>query len=309
MIEPCLYFSINNFNETEIERELEWHTPLEIRISRHKAFSHFFQHINFNNDLVDVLMGREIGELFKISVVSPKRINFFNEQFSVQRYITKRMGLALGFADSIAPVDDEVLYFKMEGVTGLEVYNDAAIVRLPIPNQTRFLFYQNEMLGVLTDRDFNVTGFVTWNLTAREVQTLREYSEKLSIGESAHDKVEEKMEPIINKENQKILISKILELKNIEIARVLYYGLKKDLIDSTFCIDFAISLLEQTQSKDSLILELAGLLEHDVKSVEKLLLAKIKNPDDVFISQGEFFNKTWFYLVLATEACALNIID
>jgi hypothetical protein len=106
--------------------------------------------------------------------------------------------------------------------------------------------------------------------------------------------------------NTNYLIQKIFELENVNPWEVLYYGLKNYFIDPLFIIDYCYTLVEQTNSKDLFVLDIAAL--SNMKDIPKMISEKIGNDEDIMVAHREHYNKIWAYLSLAADMCADKII-
>ena len=112
---------------------------------------------------------------------------------------------------------------------------------------------------------------------------------------------------MIEKWNKNYLIKKIIELENVNLWDVIYYGLERKLINNNFVIESAIAMLEHNKTSDNITLEIASLLNHELEKVSILLNEKV-NKDEIMINKGPFYNKIWLYLVVAADMCAEKII-
>jgi hypothetical protein len=109
--------------------------------------------------------------------------------------------------------------------------------------------------------------------------------------------------------NTKCLIQKIIELENVNQLRVLYYGLKRGFIDAQAIIDYCYTLVEQTDSKDPFVLDIAALTDKDeIYKIPERIAENIDNPSEIVIDKNQYYSKIWEYLTLAAQMCAEKII-
>lgn len=109
-------------------------------------------------------------------------------------------------------------------------------------------------------------------------------------------------------ENKNYLIKKIIELENVDHWKVLFYGLHRALINDQFILDYVYTLIEQKKANDQFTLDLAGLSNDEFHKILIMMEEKIENRNEVMIDEGQFYNKIWFYLSLASDMCAEKII-
>ena len=174
-----------------------------------------------------------------------------------------------------------------------------------------YAFNSNKSFTVLTDKDFNVIAFISWGITEEEKRELKEYAIRHSINSTPLSVSPLKPErPPMTEKNKNCLIQKILNLKNIDLWKVIYFGYERNLIDTSFIVDFAIEYLAQSvEPADQLTLEIASLLKNQYDQVPRLFEKHVQNRDAVITTDGQKYNKIWFYLTLAADMCEDKIIE
>lgn len=304
-----LYLLINNFENIKIDREIEYYSPLRLEFSNYKKFSSFNYYVNLKTtkNLVEISIGYELGEIFTINIIDFDSIFLFHYKFLKKflNLIMVKSGLGLGINTKILRADDFIPYLDLADQFSFEMYEDSIVIRLTEIDNSIFLFWQNE-IGILTDKDFKVTGFITWNITKQDKLEICEIVEKRKIKMISNKIMSEKV-MLVTSDNKNYFIQNILSLQKVNIIDLLYNGLKRKLIDDRFCIDFAIESLSQGTT-NKLLVEIAGLLDHEAHQVEFLLKQNIQNEDEIFVAKGEFYNKIWFYLSAVSDMNEHGII-
>jgi len=194
------------------------------------------------------------------------------------------------------------------------LYDNALLIEFAARNKSQFLFQDCENFGILTDKDFVVTGFVVLSFNAEDQEVLKEQKPSLSI------KLET-CEPFAPKErmfvmyDKQFLINKILELQNVSFTDLIYFGYVKQIIDEEFVIDFATGYIMQKNTDEFLWVDLSSTdpqKRDPLATIEESVLAKlekkIQNPSKVLTEQMPFFNKVWFYLFSVSTIKELNLI-
>lgn len=303
-----LYYLVNNYISTLDQRQFE--PTLIGRISGHGVYIRIV-----NRDKVADLefnLEPSTKKIISVGLIGTKNVRAYQYPFPVNSLLELQKTITI---DSNEMLEKFVApkFLSFLGDVKVGIYKDAIIFWLYNPNffQARYLLTENDMLSVLTDKNFNVLAFITWNLSDEEMKEFKfdigwERRNIKFVKEEPHLKVES----ILTMKNQNCLIKKINELKNINLIDLLFYAYDKKLIDDQFLIDYAIAQLESgSNNKDPFILELAGLLDSEINKAGKLLEVQVKNNDEVLYEKGQHYNKIWFYLTLAADMCAEKIID
>lgn len=97
--------------------------------------------------------------------------------------------------------------------------------------------------------------------------------------------------------NSKYLIEKIIDLKNIDFWKIVFYGYQLNLIDNIFLIDLATELLITDKLTNSLVIDLAALSEKNSK-MAGIILAENLKIDFFNYEEKKAYNKIWFSVLL-----------
>lgn len=312
-----MYFLKNKFSHIRTSYKIDSYVPLTIRVEGNSAHSDTETYIRYRlsnvfEDLTEVKIGVERGELDHITVVFCSFIKIYDYEFCAEDFISvgSTVALALDRKGDIPSSSDGISSTTIKKAAQLELYQNTLILKLPSSDASKYIFCHDVRLSLLTDKNFNVTGFVIWNPTEDEKKILVNYAKERNVDVSPEPKVEKKIERKVGMKNQQCLFKKILDLKNVNVSELFYFGLEKSLIESDFVIDFALSKIEQNKSdQKSPWLEIAGLLKKERDKVSDLIEQSIQDKSAVTTTKGPFYNKIWFYLTLAADMCEDKIID
>ena len=107
------------------------------------------------------------------------------------------------------------------------------------------------------------------------------------------------------------IIETIFRLDNVDVWKVIYYGLRRFLIDAELCVKFAEECLVRLKNNDKLVFEMAALLEKEYDEVFTLIdkIVIEKDQQEIIYQQDRFYSKLWFYINVSTELRELNLIS
>ena len=255
---------------------------------------------------------RKTGYISKFVLINSTRVKIHNNNFDLHRYLQIKM--AAGISLSSKNETNEIRYIKMEYIPQFHVYHNIILVLISDVTPRYILSDGQEapQFGVLTDKNFTVAGFIFW-VSNPKIRT--NFIENIwhNHFESLNTLLESPQFLFDRKtimENKSGLIKKIIELKNINIYHLLYYGIEKEIIDNQFLIDYAYAkLVHDPEQNDQFLIELAGLLPYEISTARTLLLTQVSDIDNVMHENGQYYNKIWFYLSLAADMHADKIID
>lgn len=97
--------------------------------------------------------------------------------------------------------------------------------------------------------------------------------------------------------NTNYLIQEIIKLKNTNQWNVIFYGLEHNYINWKFVLDYCYALIEQKNSKDPFVLDIAALTNND--DIEKLLTTKVNH--EIMHDKKFVYKKLWIYLSLGAD--------
>ena len=170
--------------------------------------------------------------------------------------------------------------------------------------------YESEVLGVLIDKNLEITAFVSWDIAPHNMSILAENIKRCLRQPNTIEYVENNnIREICLMDNHGELIQKILELKNVNVWSVIYYGLNRVLISKEFCIRFAETCLAKKEHIDNpLAMELGNLMDYEYDKVYELLDSLTQDKESIMIENNQLYNKLWFYLSLAADLKKLDIV-
>ena len=131
----------------------------------------------FTNDTgitnIEINLSRTNGEISSLTFVGCKKIFYYNKPFNADSFCKKSMQSAIMLNDYVEN-NKYPRYITTPSDVSVEVYSNAVVFW--VKNEQiapRYLFYESEYLGVLTDKNFIVVAFVTWNLSEKELEDLK----------------------------------------------------------------------------------------------------------------------------------------
>jgi len=310
---PNLYFLINDFTRPVVDKtSKDPYIPIQMDFNIQNRSSYHYLHVVLaaENQYIDLLIGLELGELCDITVVTIKKINFFAEIFTTDFFITLKMAPALGFSEKVVFDEYSILYYAHPQTYRLEIFKNAFVFWLGDVKDAKILFNNNDTFGVITNENLTIVGLVLWNITSADLSEIHDYALRnglnIEFNQEQNDHSPNQGSLMENKEQ---ILEKMLGLKNVDIWELLYYGLKRKLIDTQFIEDYVFAYLNhKEQPQDPLFLEIAGLLNNEKEQILPIVENAIKNPHDILTSNGELYNKVWFYLSIAADMSKANII-
>lgn len=233
-----------------------------------------------------------------------KAISHYND-FDVNRYLSQFSCIAITTAKN--SFKNKITVLNLTIKFQIHIFKNLIIILLEHVFYPVYYFNEHDLFGVITDKNFNIIAFVINKIPAITISYLKHSFEQRNL-------LEESAFPLYDCEtkimkNKNCLIKKIFELENVNQWEIIYYGLQRSLIDKQFIMDYCYALIEQKNSTDQFVLDIAALTDKDdLYKLDTRTNAKISNHDEVLITKGQQYNKIWFYLSLATDLCAEKII-
>lgn len=298
-----LILSKNHFNIEQKKRLIDFYVPLTIKLSDEKyLYNHsYFRFISANN-LVEIDIDQESGKLIKLTVVKSDNINLYNKKFDLDHFINFQMSLY--FLPAMKDMKNILTYLEVNQEINLDIFDNAVVIYLNKEKSPLFLFYENEVLGILTDRFFNVVAFISWDLSENEKKELLEYAQSRKIENLYKDFTNYERDTIQMISNIKI-IQHIFNLKEVNFWKLLTYGLSMKIIDNAFVVEFAEECLNQKiETNKQLTLTISSLLKNEYNKVGELL----KTKSDISIEEMKIYNQIWFYLNSVNDLIKLGLL-
>ena len=235
-------------------------------------------------------------------------------KFNTDSYL--QIPIAFGFAvdEKIPPFDNWRPYIDITGPTATYIFDDAIFVDMSSNDRkTQFFFKQNDNFGIFVDKNFAMTGFVVYIFTKEEKESLKEFLDyrKKNYKDIEIEHVCSKPERVLPMNNKKFLIDKILELKNVSLPELIYFGFVKEIIKDSFVVDFAMEYILRQDNIDPLWVDIAEFQPDKVpwEKMTQMFEKKIKDSQNILTSKMPLFNKIWFYLFTAATMKEMNLID
>jgi hypothetical protein len=241
----------------------------------------------------------------KLQIINSNQITIYSTNFKFDSYLQIISSIAAELTH------DSLNKWIVGGYTiwnaiKIHIYNNSVVMVVNEDSCPRYFIHENNILGVLTDKNLIIIGFVINNISQENMNILKDYAADSLNQESTFPLYD--CETTIM-ENKEFLIKKIIELQNVDHWKVLYYGLERVLIDKQFIMNYVFALVEQENEQDQFTLDIAGLLTNEIDKIPKMLEEKVGDRDLIMVTDGQFYNKIWFYLSLASDMCAERIID
>ncbi len=303
-----LYLVKNNFSVPS--RTYEFDNTYVISMIKENyyggKFLHFSDsHINITKTVIDPAT----KILLKLITVLSNQISFHSEKFTITDHLQMLSCICIELTEGSFEEWEMQVPTILRSVK-IHVFANVIVVLINEDLCFRYFFYENATFGAIVDKDFIVIGFIINNINNSIVENIKSFVEQ---NRSNNYKNQESAFPLYNcektiMENKNYLIKKIIELKNVDRWKVLFYGLERQLIDNQFIMDYCLALVEQNYT-DQFVLDIAGLLNKELYQITDMINARINDRDEIMIIKGQFYNKIWFYLSLASEMSAENIIE
>jgi hypothetical protein len=192
------------------------------------------------------------------------------------------------------------------------LYNNALLVAFHEPSRSHFFFQECNNFGILTDKDFVVTGFVVFKFAGEDQKIIDTFKLGPSVKGDDCEKFSIQNKRMLPMHDKQFLINKILELKNVALPELVFYGYAKQIIDEEFIIDFAMRYLVQKGTDEPIWVELASLNPQNITKDDPILSKLeivVKNSSQVLTEQMPLYNKIWVYLFSVSTMKELNIVE
>jgi hypothetical protein len=307
------YLLRNNYEIMERTREFDSYIPLTIIHPLYGGGLKYIEYEGSNSHLIIKISGY-LKIIVQIKLIAYSSSLFYNQPFNDKNFLQLQSCLALDLNESLECEEGVTLSITQDYETELHIFTDAILILIVQPLCPTFIIYESEMLSALADKDFNLIGFMTRNITPEIINWFQQEA-KYKLG---HKPIPLEIQPTLTcgeviMENKEALIKKMLDLKNIDFIALLYYGLHRELINDSFCVDFAMKALGDQVLTTPLIVDLASILTQEEITRDllpsKLIEESVKNKDEILIEKGQFYNKIWFYLTLAADVYALGLSE
>jgi hypothetical protein len=309
------YIIKNNYEIKEREREINrYYIPLNITFPWEQMYGADIKYIQFFSSYGHLIVKVDdfTKQILEAVLVSCYSFSFYSQAFDDSGLLFLKNNLGLDFNVSLEDYGVTIPLVQDYKVQ-LHIFNDGVVLLIVQELCPVFVIYESELFAALADKDFNFVGFITKNVSPEDIEGLKDNAKyRLDYVPTPLE-----VQPPFTcfgaiMENKEALIKKILDLKNIDFIALLYYGLHRELINNTFCVDFAMKALDNQKLATALMAELAGLsLDEIIRDLvpSKLIESSIKDKEVILIEQGQFYNKLWFYLTLAADMYTLNLIE
>lgn len=319
-----LYLLYNNYCLANREREIDEYIPLRFsgvtyqdrpvidtrKISLNDTHP-FLQYICLSNKSYSkITIEGTTKQIISFTLMPNENAYIYNKNLNLDKFIRLQKNLSINTYPNIPTEDYAAINLNRD--IFLKIYNNAIMIEIDKNINQCLLIYENQQLGILTDFNFNIAAFVSFNLNKNEINTIKSLSNIKEVSKSNYNHFTQKQCFMKSNKfhNNNNLINVILKLKNINLWNLIYYGLNRFIIDNEFCVEFAIASLMNNLPENSKIITLAGLLPNEYSEAHLLVEEMIDNKDkeSILTSEEQFYNKIWFYLSCATEMKDLNII-
>ena len=197
------------------------------------------------NQRLEVEFNRHTGTVESLVLLLINDITMCKGNFPRSTFIEIEHTFAMGLDEKITDTEAAKQHIRIDQVARTCIYDNAVLFDIANEAETCFLFWNSVTLGILTNKNFEITGFVFNNFDTAEHASLSDFIRKPSIKKfvSEEEPCKRKQGPLMEKNTA--LINNILKLTHISFIELLYYGLLKGIIDESFCVDFACELLLQ----------------------------------------------------------------
>jgi len=164
---------MNNNTQTEAGISLDDYIPLQVTIEYSIPSSPgiFYLYYRNQNNLMELKLGKTLGELYSVTVIFSDRFILKEQQFNESHYLTFQMPSYFIFPFTL-PHNETIQSIDIEKPCEIEIFLDTILISLPDASQGQFIFYQSENFGVITDQELNVTSLLVKNFTPENRQMI-----------------------------------------------------------------------------------------------------------------------------------------
>jgi hypothetical protein len=266
-------------------KEIEGYVP--------ESTGFYVRFIDEKRHFIELRFNSATGLLETLLIISSKNLLKVQEKIN-RTFIPMINNYALCFDRVIPHSNNLKKYDDIKGTINIVFDGDILLIHC-VTQEIYYHIQESSELGVLVDKNFNVSGFLIKNITEIEKTTLEKY----------YGNAQEKIPyyPLVIQESprKEQMIDVLLSLKNIEYDYLLYYGFKGHLIDEKFCVNFAGKYIEvnATSLPSSFLFQCASVLHPTHKNINELFIAFV---DPIkFENNRIIYNKLWFYILLVDD--------
>ncbi len=307
-----LYLMINNFPIKLRNYTFEYPIPIRVCVKNYDKFEEVLGDTKYLyiskgslSDTTELVVDDYSKKLLMLQVIASNQITFHDLDFDIDSYLSYNSYIAINITNDSFEKWEKYLP-ALDTQPKIHVFNSLIVLIIDENKCPAYMFSENNKFGVITNKDLNIAAFFINNITEKDKKIIKEHANYLNSPNQESAFPFNKCKTTIM-EHKNYLIKKIIELENVNLWDVIYYGLERKLINNNFVIESAIAMLEHNKTSDNITLEIASLLNHELEKVSILLNEKV-NKDEVMINKGPFYNKIWLYLSVASDMCAAKII-
>ena len=307
-----LYLMINNFPIKLRNYTFEYPIPIRVCVKNYDKFEEVLGDTKYLyiskgslSDTTELVVDDYSKKLLMLQVIASNQITFHDLDFDIDSYLSYNSYIAINITNDSFEKWEKYLP-ALDTQPKIHVFNSLIVLIIDENKCPAYMFSENNKFGVITNKDLNIAAFFINNITEKDKKIIKEHANYLNSPNQESAFPFNKCKTTIM-EHKNYLIKKIIELENVNLWDVIYYGLERKLINNNFVIESAIAMLEHNKTSDNITLEIASLLNHELEKVSILLNEKV-NKDEIMINKGPFYNKIWLYLVVAADMCAEKII-